>query len=146
MSNAVDVLLRTKSGTGDDTDWVASNTVPGAADLGNAPSYPQPGQDTIHRLEVCVIPIDATGAPVARTGTVDMTLVKVIRRDPLRSGNEAGSDDPVVVDTATITGVNFNALQDVPFAGGEYSIRLSNFSAPPGSATDFEIWVKSTIR
>lgn len=144
MSNAKDILLRTKSGTGDDTDWAGTNTVPGASDLGGMPGYTPPGQDTIHRLEVAVVPVDSSGDPVNRSGTVDLTLVKVIRRSVRDDG--AGSDEATVVDTATITGAAFNALQDVPFAGGEYSVRLTNITGAPGTATAFEVWVRNTVR
>ena len=143
--NGKDILLRTKSGVLADTVYADDNTIPADADLGGLPYVAAPGQDSIHRVEVWCVPIDTNGAPLDRAGTFTMTLVKVVRRSSA-SPQSAGDDTDLAVDTLVLTGVAFNQLNDIPFAGGEFTIALSAIAAEPVGTTDIEIWVRAVVR
>lgn len=140
-SNKTDQLLFTKVGTGDDVDFVATLTIP--TEFDSIASLQPPGEDGVRRSEIFCVPIDAGDVPVASVRGVDMltmTLVKIVRR-PLPPFD--GTDVPV--ETGTITDAGFYQLNDIPFAGGEYTIRLTDITAP-GGTNAIEVWHRAVVR
>ena len=132
-------LMRTKSGTGDDTDYPAGATVPpdGIYELG--PIAPA-GKGHNSQLEFCVVAVDASGAVQAPTGTFTARVVHVMDRSHDQEPGDSWPD--VAIGTEALTSQAFNTMIRTPVNGGRIFVALSSISRAPGGATDFQVWGK----
>jgi len=130
---ARDKLLRTKTDYTDDDDWAGdvSLTVPVAdQDPGRLREHGLNGPVT--QIEIVVVATDGTDQVDPAAGSFDLQLVRLFSRAD-GSVAKAGSD--------TLTSQAFGTMIRVPFNGGDFTVRLSNLTAPAGG-TQVEIWYR----
>ena len=139
------ILLRTKTDeTTPDTDYVGTNTTPADVIMDVMPLGPAREQ-RYTGLEVVILGVDSSRVPVDRgANTCDITLIEVAdREDPLLGG--AVGLDPLIMD---VNGTNNTPLQTkvyFPFAGGRFTIRISDNAAIAGVAA-LEVWWRPVVR
>ena len=149
-------LLRTKTGSGDDTDHVDAQTdLISTVPLELIPITPHLAagrsrqSDVTNSVHVMVTFVDVNGEILAPTdhttnkrGIFDMTLLGVYT---LQDDDSPADDTVVVTDSATETSCSALAEYAIPVPPGRYWVRLTNITFPTGGATatsKMQVWVK----
>jgi hypothetical protein len=136
-------LLRTKTGDGDDDDWVGTNTPPADEDLKKvAVTFPAP-LGAVTQICISIYCFDASG-DVVYDATTSMTVtgIEVIDRSHPRTG--AGPDAvPGVQATAELANVPLQGMTFVPQNGAEnWTLRITDITNPPATADTYQVWYR----
>ncbi len=132
-------LLRTKSGTGNDTVYADGATVPDADDgLVDFSAIVPLGKGANTQIEIWVAATNASDTIQARAGTFTLRMTQVIDRSIANAPGETRGS--VAVDSQTLTSQAFQSLIRVPLNGGQVFIGLESIAGAPAGATQFEIW------
>lgn len=141
-ANRTPRLLRTKTGTSDDSDWPGLNDVPADADMKNLPPGPVAQPSGMRETWICVLARNASGVLLDRAScTFTATPVEVFARNGAVRGR-GGSAADAVVDMEPITGCALNRWYPVPSHGmTRFTVRLSAIAGAPGTTDNLEIWI-----
>jgi len=121
--------LRTKPNLTDDVDHVDLQTSPPSDELRTVPSVGDSGLEWPGTLEAILEFVDALGAPVlgAGRGSADVQFVKIVER---ADGTATYVDTVPILATPSYRSVFVDDVR----TGTQYWVRLTNISAPAGSA------------
>ncbi len=139
----VPVLIRTKSGTADDTIYANGATVPGDADTGSfsAMTPPNSGKGHASEVELFVVSVNASGTVQARGScSFDLRIIHVVERQWAADPGDTWPD--VSVATEPLTGQALQSAIRVPWNGGKMYVGVENVASAPAGHSDFQVWAK----
>lgn len=135
------ILIRTKTGTADDTIYADGATVPSDDDCGvfSASVPMSSGKGHASEVELYVVSVDADGVVQARgTCTFDLRVTHVESRQA--PNGETWADCAVAV--APLTAQSLQSAIRVPWNGGKLYPGFENVANAPGGHVEFQVWAK----
>lgn len=142
-AHAVPTLIRTKSGTADDTIYADGATVPADADCGEFSAFTpaSSGKGHASEVELFVVSVDADGVVQARGScTFDLRILHVVERQFEAAAGDTWADVGVAVDP--ITSQSLQSAIRVPWNGGKMYVGFETVANAPAGHVDFQVWAK----
>lgn len=137
------VLIRTKTGTANDTVYADGITTPADADTATFSAYTpsNSGKGHASELELHVVAVTAARTAIARgTCTFDIQVTHIIERQFTADPGVTAADFASQV--TTLTGQSLQTPIRVPFNGGKVFVGFQNFANVPGGTISIEVWGK----
>lgn len=140
-------LLRSKSGTGDDADWLGDvSTVVSiaAAARGAASLFSHPARSAFTAIEFYMVSFDSNNDALDRgTCTFTATLVEIANPPP---GSAATDTDELASGSVALASCALHEKYRIPANGLDvFTIRISSVANAPGTHDHFEIYYREVV-